>query len=127
MDLPEPECPSGYPAGQLEEIFGKDIKKFRHYMTGQTVMFCTGKRWHYIRGHSKCPPDKANCQRGFTDPCIAHCNHNEGDDYTWLCDYLPGGYEEPSECVSKPHGLVTYRCDVERYFDWQAGKPVVWD
>lgn len=46
IKLPKPECKSGYPKKQLEEILGTRYDDFCHYMTGQTCMLCENKIWN---------------------------------------------------------------------------------
>ena len=46
MTLPEPECPYGYTYGQLEDILCSRIDEFGHWMRGQTMMLCDGRRWN---------------------------------------------------------------------------------
>ena len=132
VPLPSPSCPSGYTHSDLDKIFEHGgLPEFYRWMSGQTATICNGKRWHYIRGHSKCPEDKAGCQKGFNagdDPCIAHCGHDDDStEHDWKCEYFPGGYEEPTECADHPHGMVTYSWDVERFFCIKKGAPDVWD
>lgn len=44
-ELPEPECPLGYPDSQLDAIFGDQRPAFNRWMNGQTVAGCEGRRW----------------------------------------------------------------------------------
>lgn len=108
--LPEPSCPSGYTAEDLEAILGPRIEAFWHWMRGQTMMVCEGKKYHYVREHN------------------TMCPHLSGDEYSWECSYAGGGWYETTECsgllpgmpvsddeVLGGHGPVVYRWDLERF------------
>jgi hypothetical protein len=109
----EPSCKYGFTRDDLEKIFNpQELKLFYKWMTGQTVSLCDGKRFKYRMGHNE------------------ECGHAEGDDFTYECSYLPGGWSEATACsglpegtrvdndaVLKGHGPVTYRFDVERYIE----------
>lgn len=43
--LPEPSCFLGYPRSQVVEIVGLRLDAFDHWMRGQTVAICDGRRY----------------------------------------------------------------------------------
>lgn len=57
-DLPEPDCPHGYPLEQLEEeMSSEQFHKFLRWVYGQTVLICNGEVYdHDIKkyGRSDC-------------------------------------------------------------------------
>ena len=79
MTLPDPECQYGYTEEQLSTILGERIDAFNHWMRGQTMSICDGRRY----------------------------------------DYDKGEYEDTG---CGPHGVITYRWDVQRFID---GRPIV--
>lgn len=134
MELPAPSCPQGYTLNDLKEIFGDDsLPAFSRWMNGQTMSLCNGRSYRYNRIHTgKCELDKPDCApawSGLTDhDCITHCGHDEGDPFAWFCGYAGGGIEVATQCGGNPHGLITYRHDVERYIESiRTGRPAIWD
>lgn len=101
-ELPRSSCPHGYTADDLKAILGDRLDSFHRFMTGQTVMICEGRRYVHTRAHSD------------------DCGHDINDPYTWECDYPGGGHWENDACAGNPHGIITYRCDLETFL---AGKP----
>lgn len=47
MILPKPECVSGYPIRQLEDILGDKFEEFMSWMRGQTMSLCKGKIYNH--------------------------------------------------------------------------------
>jgi hypothetical protein len=46
----DPECPQGYTREEIEEIFEhdeKDLDDFWHWMVGQTMSVCDGRRYDH--------------------------------------------------------------------------------
>jgi hypothetical protein len=109
-------CPQGLTESDLQELFGDRLPEFDRWMFGQTSGLCDGRQFHYIRVHNRyCKTDHMPGTRWYEKA------HAEGDDFTWRCGY-DGGYYEPTECAANPHGMVTYRSDVERFL---MGLPVI--
>lgn len=46
-NFPEPECSGGYTDEQIREIMGDRYDEFNKWMSGQTMMLCTGERYNY--------------------------------------------------------------------------------
>lgn len=97
-------CPYGVTQDELQSILGPRLEDFSKWMVGQTGSICDGRRYVYARAHN------------------AACPHDDGDVYTWECDYIEGGHYEDTECAGNPHGLLIYRSDLERYL---RGRPVI--
>jgi hypothetical protein len=54
-DLPDPECEAGYTVPQLHEILGDRFEAFEHWMRGQTMAICEGRRFvHETRTYREC-------------------------------------------------------------------------
>lgn len=81
-----------------------------------------------------------SCPRGYTQQDLEKIFGDELRQFAdWMvgqtagiCDGRIWNYEkhrhEPTECAGNPHGLVTYRYDVERYIDHRDnGTPLIWD
>lgn len=48
VNLPAPECVGGYTNRQIEEIVGTArLDQFWHWMRGQTMMLCEGKKYNH--------------------------------------------------------------------------------
>jgi hypothetical protein len=50
LELPKPECESGYPQWQVEEIlakFGRSQDEFGKWVYGQTMSLCQGQSYNY--------------------------------------------------------------------------------
>lgn len=117
MELPEPSCPGGYTWSDLEALLGPGLPKFNQWMSGQTMMLCDGKRYHYDRAHTSA------------------CGHVDGDPFDYKCEYTGTGRYCATSCSDLPegalidwdedltgHGPVVYASDLERYL---AGWPVI--
>lgn len=100
------QCPQGVTQDELDEILGDRVGSFFQWMTGQTMSLCDGRTYIHNRAHND------------------FCGHQDGEDYTWKCDYPGGGHHEDTECAGQPHGVVVYRSDLERFmkglpiYDW---------
>jgi len=47
-EMPKPECESGYPISQLEQVFdAQQMARFMVWMDGQTMSICEGRRYSY--------------------------------------------------------------------------------
>lgn len=103
-ELPPPSCPHGYTRADLENILGSALPRFNKWMVGQTAMICEAQQYHHDRAHGE------------------YCGHEDGEDFTWKCDYTGTGYYEPSECADNPHGMIVYVSDVYRFVN---GLPVI--
>lgn len=124
-------CPSGFTRDDLRYIFSPEtLLEFNRWMNGQTMTLCEGKRYHYTQYHG----DYCMRPHGFDDRYPAHA---EDDDFTWACDYAPGGWYEATVCSGYPeglrlddrtvttgHGPVTYRWDVERFIEGGIAKSI---
>ncbi len=51
-ELPKPLCPLGYPADQVEGIFGSEdeLVKFWEWLDGQTMAICDGRLYNHDLG-----------------------------------------------------------------------------
>lgn len=43
---PQPECELGFTDAQVRVILGNQYDEFLHWMRGQTVGYCSGKKWN---------------------------------------------------------------------------------
>lgn len=43
----KPECHLGYTRAQVVDVFGDRVGEFDHWMRGQTIGLCEGKRYNY--------------------------------------------------------------------------------
>jgi hypothetical protein len=111
MNLPPPSCPYGYTREDLETILGDRLLDFNGWMVGQTCTLCNGTRYHYDRYHNQF------CEIVYVNPVTHEVfpGHSEDSEFDWRCGYMGTGYYEDSACKDNPHGIVTYRCDLETY------------
>lgn len=121
--MPKPSCPHGYTQDDLRAYLGpQGYHEFREWMTGQTELLCDGWSFHYHRGpcfeeDASVPMGSPGWPRKIPVPV-----HEQYSDHTWLCDYAGGGEKVESACSARPHGLVTYVSDVERFL---MGLPII--
>lgn len=110
-ELPK-SCPQGYTKDDLEFIFNPyELRDFHDWMFGQTQSICDGKTGkHHGRWGGTGPSEYIQ----FEDNCECH----PGEPY-WFERFA-------SPCVGKPHGVVTYSYDVERYIEGGLRK-AIWD
>lgn len=43
----KPECRLGYTRAQVAELFGNRVGEFDHWMRGQTIGLCEGKKYNH--------------------------------------------------------------------------------
>ena len=112
MELPQSSCPQGYTEDDLSKIFGDKLPSFTQWMTGQTMGICDGRRFEHKREHNdNCMNPTASFMRFHPD----YKPHTQDSAFDWTCGYVAGGSYEPTACFSSPHGVVTYRVDVEAF------------
>ena len=48
-DMPLPSCELGYTDDDLAQILGQRFSEFKHWMRGQTIAVCEGRRYDHGR------------------------------------------------------------------------------
>jgi hypothetical protein len=86
-------------------------------MSGQTMMLCEGKAYHYDREHTQ------ECGHSEDDPFDYRCKYvGTGHHYSMGCSGMLPGMPVKADEVLPGHGAIVYATDLHRYL---LGLPVI--